>query len=113
MSEKKFTKQDIAQLAAHLSSMYVEALKELREEHGASWQDFVFSNILALKGVGLMNNPDEAAMNQELRGIIDEALAAQVVGKYFKSEEEMQAWLAERGLDQDQLLPIASTGPLQ
>ena len=110
MPEKKFTKQDIAQLAGHLSGMYLEALEELRGEHGASWYDFVYSNFLALKGVGQMLNPDEAEVTHELRLIFDEAMAANVVGKRFKSEEEMQAWVASRGLDPDDLTDVEPRG---
>jgi hypothetical protein len=110
MSEKKFTKHDIAQLAAHLSGMYLEALEELRQEHGASWYDFVYSNFLALRGVGQMLNPDEAEVVHELRLIFDEAMTAQVVGKRFKSEEEMQAWMARRGLEPDDVTELKPKG---
>lgn len=110
MPEKKFNKQDIAQLAGHLSGMYLEALEELREKHGASWFDFVYSNFLALKGVGLMLNPDEDEVTHALRLIFDKAMTANVVGKRFKNEEEMRAWVARRGLDPDDLNEVAPTG---
>jgi predicted site-specific integrase-resolvase len=110
MTKKKFTKQNIAELAGALTGAYMEALKE-QEQHGLHYPDLVFSAIVALKGVGMMLHDNEDEVVEDLREIIEHALAANVVGKRFKTEAEMNAWLAEQGKNPDGS-PLTPTGPV-
>jgi len=110
MADGKFTKHDRAELAGHLVGMFVEALAEL-EQHGGSWRDLAFANLIALKAIGQMQEGDEQKTVAALNDIIGQAMVTDVVGKRFGSEDEMKAWLAEQGRNPDGS-PQEPTGPV-
>lgn len=111
MTEKTFTHEQIAQLAASMTGVLVEALQDIGAD-GGSLHDLVFANLIALKGISLMQCGDEEEAVGQLRGVFAAAMKAQVVGKHFRDEEEMHAWLAEQGRNPDGSPAETAKGPV-
>lgn len=94
----KIDPDKISALAVSMTEMHMKALRDLGGL-GVAWTDLVFAAVLALRSLSHLSEKDDKKAERLLRRVMLAAMRQTVIAKRFKSQEELDAFVEENGLD--------------